>query len=120
MDDSAASPLTVILVVMLATAGLVALLFFTLEPDPPATMEVQPGEGAFNVAKVRGSLDWEDLEMRLVDRAGYDRATLYLDIPEGRVDVGDSLGVDEHAPAGTYVLVVSKDGRELSRATMTV
>lgn len=124
-DDSAASPLVVIttfvLVAVLITIAVYALVF-----DKPATnvqlVQARDASGAlaFIVSHQSGGLEWKDISLKLVDRAGTDIGPAYLHAPTGKVDRNDKVAVDPLPPAGTYVLLVLHKGTELSRLVVTV
>lgn len=118
-DDTAASPLVVI-ATFVGAAIVVTALVYALAFDRPEprlqVVYVEDEEGAsFQVSQAGGGLEWRDVTLRLLDRAGTDQAGSFLVEPNGDVDKGDAIRVTPRPPAGTYVLLVIADGDELSR-----
>ena len=123
-DDAAASPLTVIvtfvIVAVLLTVAIYALFF-----DKPETgvglVATRDASGLhFDVTRESGGLDWGDLTLRLLDRAGTDVAPQYVHPPAGSVDRDDRVEVSPLPPGGTYLLLLLKGQDELSRLSVDV
>lgn len=119
-DPSAASPLVVILTVVLVVVGLTSLGWFLFGGEP-ASMEVQlvdqDGVRAFQVTRTGDADTWGDLEVRFITPSGTDRADLYLDVPAPDIPVrpGDQIPFAKTPPAGTYLLQIFEDGEERLR-----
>lgn len=124
-DESAASPL-VVLTTFVIVAVLITVAVYALVFDKPSNqVQLTPAHGsdgalAFDVSKTSGKLAWEDVRVRLIDRAGTDVAGSYLHLPNGRIDVNDRIGVAPQPAAGTYILQVLKGDVELSRLAVTL
>lgn len=118
-DGYAASPLVVIttFVVGAAVATAVTYALFFDRPEPRLQFVEAEGEDgrAFDVSHAGGGLDWDDVTLRLLDRAGVDQARAFLHPPTGVVERGDRVEVDPDPPAGTYLLLALRGGAELSR-----
>lgn len=123
-DEEAASPLAVIVaVVLVATFATIAVYALFFDRPEPGVELVARREGTgpleFEVHRAAGGLQWSALELRLVDRGGHDlRPTLH--VPEGDVRRGDVVRVDPLPAAGTYVLLAVHDGRELDRVVVAL
>lgn len=121
-DQSGASPLTVITAVVLLVAAITAVLVMTFVGRGPSVLSLQETQDgaapAFEVTAVHGSLEWDGLAVQLLDPAGVDRAGLYLDVPDGGVEVGDVLHLRSRPPAGTYLLRVLDGEAELTRVAL--
>lgn len=118
-DTHAASPLVVIATFVLGAVVITALAYaFAFDrPEPRLqVVAVDAAEGpAFEVSQAGGSLAWDDITLRFLDRAGTDQAANFLQPPTGDVDKGDRIALSPQPPAGTYLLLVISDGDELSR-----
>lgn len=118
-DETAASPLVVILsfvaVAVVVTALGYALLFDRPEPRLQVVQTEGPDGLAFEVTHAGGGLGWADVTLHLLDRAGIDQAGTFLQAPTGDVGVGDRITVQPALPAGHYLLLVLQDGDELAR-----
>lgn len=123
-DTSAASPLVVIttfvLGAILVTAGAYAIFFD--RPDPALRLVESRGEGnlTFEVASTAGGLSWDTLRVRFLDRANTDQAETFLQLPAGHVKRGQDIVVDPLPASGTYVLLVTHKGSEISRLSVTL
>ena len=123
-DDGAASPI-VVLTTFVLIAVLITVAVYALVVDKPeaqiALTPVHEGDTlAFDVTSSAGNLEWADLDVRFLDRAGVDVASTYLQLPTGVVDPEDRIDVVPPPPAGTYLLQVFHDGEELVRLAVTV
>ncbi len=118
-DTDAASPLVVIatfvLAAVLVTALGYALLFDRPEPRLQVVLVQEGGATSFEVTQAGGGLDWDEVTLRFLDRAGTDQAGHFLVEPTGGVSKGDAIAVRPAPPSGTYLLLVLKEGDELSR-----
>ncbi len=123
-DDTAASPLVVLLtfvaVAVIVTALAYGLLFDRPEPRLQLIAVDDGSALAFEVTQTDGSLAWSDVTLRLLDRAGTDQAPAFLQAPGGDVTAGDRIASDPRPPAGTYVLLVLHGDDELSRLVVEV
>lgn len=123
-DTQAASPLVVIttfvLVAILLTAGAYALFFDRPEPRLQFVLDEQGEAPALRVTHAGGVRHWDDVTLRLLDRAGTDQASVFLQVPGGDVDEGDVVTFDPRPPSGTYLLLVLEDGDELSRLVIDI
>lgn len=123
-DDRAASPLVVlttfVIVAVLVTVAVYALAFDRPETGVALVAVHEDGGLAFDVAKTAGGLTWGEVSVRFLDRAGTDLAPSYLVLPPGAINPEDRIVVTPLPPAGTYLLLVFKDGTELSRLSVTV
>lgn len=123
-DDSAASPMVVlttfVIVAVLVTVVVYALAFDRPESGVSLVAVHDKGSLAFDVTKTSGGLDWGDVTLRFLDRAGTDLAESYLQIPQGAIDPEDRVAVSPLPPGGTYLLLVFQEGTELSRLSVTV
>jgi hypothetical protein len=123
-DDTAASPL-VVLTTFVIVAVLVTVVIYALAFDRPVAgvslvAVKEDGSLAFDVTKTSGGLDWTEVTLRFLDRAGTDLSSPYLQVPDGSIDVEDRVAVTPLPPAGTYLLLVFKGDTELSRLAVTV
>jgi hypothetical protein len=122
-SEDGASPLTVITVfvgvAVLLTVGIYALFFDNPAPDVEVIQVDEGGNPAFEVASTAGGLEWEDLDVRLIDRAGADRGA-FLDVPAGAVSAGDRILFRVLPPAGSYLLLISAGEAELTRLTLQI
>lgn len=118
-DDSAASPLVVlttfVIVAVLITVAVYALAFDRPEAGVALVAVHEDGGLAFDVMKTAGGLTWGEVDVQFLDRAGTDLADSYLVLPPGAIDPEDRIVVTPLPPAGAYLLLVFKDGTELSR-----
>ncbi|MEK6975258.1 MAG: hypothetical protein AABY18_02835 [Candidatus Thermoplasmatota archaeon] len=118
-DSQAASPLVVIATFVLGAIVLTAIAYAFLLDRPEPRLQLvavdDAGGVSFEVTHEGGSLDWDGITLRFLDRAGTDQAGNFLQPPTGDVDKGDRIGVSPLPPAGTYLLLVMSDGDELSR-----
>lgn len=120
---AAASPLAVIVTVVLVAIGLTSLAWFLLADDG-AVMEVQlieeDGVKSFQVTRVGQSMDWGDLDVRFVTPSGSDQAGVYLTLPDpgDPVRPGDAITFQRTPPAGTYLLQVFEGGEERVRLSV--
>ena len=118
-DQDAASPLVVIATFVLGaivvTAVAYALLFDRPEPRLQVVLVQDGGATSFEVTHAGGGLEWGEVTLRFLDRAGTDQAGHFLKPPAGSVDEGDRVAVEPAPPSGTYLLLVLQDGDELSR-----
>lgn len=115
-DLEAASPLVVILTVVLVAVGLTTLVFFLVVDTTATLLEIQQVEGpAFQVTDTSGDLAWGELEVVFLDRAGEDLAATFLSVPTGPVEEGDRITLRQHPPGGDYLLVVRFEGEDLAR-----
>lgn len=118
-DTQAASPLVVIATFVLGAVVVTALAYAFAFDRPEPRLQVVAVEGAdgpaFEVSQSAGSLSWDDITLRFLDRAETDQAANFLQPPTGDVDEGDRIGLSPQPPAGTYLLLVMSDGDELSR-----
>jgi hypothetical protein len=123
-DDAAASPLTVIVTVVIVAALLtvgVYALFFDRPEAAVGLVATRDAEGLhFDVTRERGGLEWEDLTLRFLDRAGTDLAPHYLQVPTGSVDREDRVQVSPLPPGGTYLLLLLHGDDELARLAVEV
>lgn len=119
-DDCAASPLTVVLVVVLIAVAVTSALWFAFDDDAPPSMEVQEVEGGFEVTDTGGRLNWDELQLRLLDAAGEDHAERFLEMPSGEVEAGDRIGLAQPLPGGRWLLVAQDGDRELVRLVVRV
>jgi hypothetical protein len=123
-DEQAASPLVVIAtfvgVAILLTVGIYALVFDRPEDRLQVVERETDGELTLEVTQAAGGLDWEDVTLRYLDRAGTDQAASFLVKPSGGVDEGDVIHVSPRPPAGSYVFIALRDGQELSRLVVEV
>ncbi|MHB1261296.1 MAG: hypothetical protein ACYC2H_06235 [Thermoplasmatota archaeon] len=123
-DDRAASPLVVlttfVIVAVLVTVAVYALAFDRPETGVALVAVHEDGGLAFDVTKTAGGLTWGEVSVQFLDRAGTDLADSYLVLPPGAIDPEDRIVVTPLPPAGTYLLLVFKDGTELSRLAVTV
>ncbi len=123
-DDDAASPLVVlttfVIVAVLVTVAVYALAFDRPETGVALVAVHEDGGLAFDVTKTAGGLTWGEVSVRFLDRAGTDLAGSYLVLPPGAIDPEDRIVVTPLPPVGTYLLLVFKDGTELSRLAVTV
>lgn len=119
-DETAASPLVVILTFVLVAIALTTLGYALLfdRPEPRLQLVPTPDGDGFDVTHAGGSLAWDEITLRFLDRAGTDHAATFLQPPTGDVDVGDRITLNPQPPAGSYVLLVLHDGDELSRVTI--
>ncbi|HUR24783.1 MAG TPA: hypothetical protein VM327_02065 [Candidatus Thermoplasmatota archaeon] len=124
-DDSAASPL-VVLTTFVVVAVLVTIIVYALAFDRPedgvslVAVHQESGALSFDVTATSGGLGWDEVTLRLLDRAGSDLGPSYLHLPNGTVDPEDRVDVVPLPPAGTYLLMVFKGDHELSRLSVTV
>jgi hypothetical protein len=123
-DDSAASPLTVI-VTFVVVAVLLTVAIYALFFDKPETsvglVTVRDASGLhFDVAKESGDLAWDGLSFRFLDRAGTDLAGQYVHPPAGAVDRDDRVEVYPLPPGGTYLLLLLHGEDELARLAVDV
>lgn len=113
----------VIATFVLVAAGLTALLFFAFVDTAPPAVALQEmddqGVRVFQVVSEHGDLRWENLQVRFINPAGTDRASLYLSVPTGPVDVGDRITFLSAPPGGLYHLRVFDGERELARIPFT-
>lgn len=124
-DERAASPLTVIALVVLVAAGVTAIAVMAFFGGGPSAMTVQQVDGPegagigtlFQVTSTNGGLDWQDVTVQFVDPAGVDRSGIYLEAPTGPVDPGDQIRLRTQPPAGTYLLRVMDGHQELARVS---
>lgn len=118
-DTHAASPLVVLTTFVLGavvlTVLLYALVFDRPEPELQVVQVEDGGVTSFKVSQAGGGLEWSQVKLRLIDRANTDQAGNFLVKPTGGVDEGDVIRLEPAPPSGTYVLLVSKGGAELSR-----
>lgn len=114
-DGEAASPLAVIAVFVLVASGVTALAFFLFFDRPDREIQIRPEADGFVVEEVTGSFRWSSLDIQLLDAAGADRAPLYLDLPDGRVDADDAIALRHQVPAGAYLLRLLDGGHEVGR-----
>lgn len=105
---------TFVLAAIVLTVVVYALAFDRPEPRLQVVY-AQGAEPSFEVSRAGGGLDWDDVTLKLLDRAGTDQADTFLVAPSGHVDKGDAIAIHPLPPSGTYVLVVSAKGSELSR-----
>lgn len=123
-DDAAASPLTVVVTVVilaaLLTVGLYALVFDRPEESLGLVARRDGGGLHFDVAQERGGLEWDELTVRFIDRAGTDLASTHLQVPSGPVDRDDRVQAHPLPPGGTYLLLVLKGDTELVRLAVEV
>lgn len=123
-DDTAASPLVVILSFVAVAVILTALGYALLFDRPePALQVIAVDDGstlAFEVTQTDGNLAWSDVTLQLLDRAGTDQAPTFLQAPGGDITAGDRIATTARPPAGTYVLLLLHDGDELSRLLVTL
>ncbi len=119
MKEDAASPLAVIATFVLVAVGLTTLLFFLFVDTTNELLELQETNDRFVVTSTEGNLEWGDLRVQLVDRAGADR-TDFLTIPDGAVEEGDAIEFASMPPGGEYLLLVTLDGQELVRLRVVV
>ncbi len=117
--DEAASPLVVIATfvagAVIVTALAYALFFDNPDPDIDLVQVDAAGRPAFEVTAQAGGLNWADLEVQFIDRAGSDLAPFFLKVPTGPVRAGDRLELEPTPAAGHYLLLIKHDGRELAR-----
>jgi hypothetical protein len=124
-DDSAASPL-VVLTTFVVVAVLITIIVYALAFDRPepgvALVAVREDGGAlaFDVTGTSGGLDWGDVTLRFLDRAGTDLSEDYLQPPQGSIDPEDRIEVLPLPPSGTYLLMVFQGEDELSRLSVTI
>ena len=124
-DDSAASPLVVITTFVLA-AVLVTIVVYAVafdRPEPGLAFVAARGESgalSFDVTQVSGGLSWDEVTLRLLDRAGTDLGEAYLRVPEGEIEREQRVGVEPLPPAGTYLLLAFLGDEELSRLSVTL
>lgn len=107
--------LTFVLGAVIVTALAYALLFDRPEPRLQVVQHQDGSATSFEVTHAGGGLQWEEVTLRFLDRAGTDQAGHFLVEPSGDVDEGDVIGVSPQPPGGTYVLLVLKGGDELTR-----
>lgn len=123
-DDAAASPLTVIVtVVVIAVLLTVAIyaLFFDKPEQAVGLVAARDSEGLhFDVTQESGDLVWADLTFRFLDRAGTDLAPHYIRPPTGAVDREDRVEVSPLPPGGTYLLLLMHGEDELARLAVDV
>ncbi len=123
-NQSAASPLTVIAVVVLLAVVVTAAVLFLAVDTELEVLEVEiaesGGERFLEVARVEGSFAWSDVDIRLVNQAGTDRAGNYLRLPAGEVGVGARIVIEPRPPAGDYLLDVRLDGQVLTQRVVTL
>jgi hypothetical protein len=123
-DESAASPLVVlttfVLVAVLLTITVYALAFDRPEPGIAFTEAQDGGALAFDVTSATGGLEWSEVDVQFIDRAGTDVSTTFLHLPTGSIDRDDRIAVAPQPPAGLYILRVLHDGDELSRIAVSV
>lgn len=122
--EQAASPLVVIAtfvgVAILVTVGVYYLAFDRPEDRLQVVERERDGELTLEVTQAAGGLDWGDVTLRLLDRAGTDQASSFLVKPTGDVDEGDTVHVTPRPPAGSYLFIALRDGQELSRLVVEV
>lgn len=123
-DDQAASPL-VVLTTFVVLAVLVTVVVYALafdRPEPGVSLVAVRDEGAlaFDVTKVSSTLEWDEVTLRFLDRAGRDVSEAYLQVPLGSIDRADRVAVFPLPPAGTYLLLIFHEGDELSRLAVTI
>lgn len=111
---------TFVLVAVMVTVVVYALAFDRPEPGVALVAVRDEGALAFDVTKASGGLDWNQVTLRFLDRAGTDLAASYLQIPPGSIEPEDRVMVTPLPPAGTYLLLVFQDGKELSRLSVTI
>ncbi len=119
-----ASPLTVIVVVVLLAAGVAALVVMSFVGGTRPGLALQQVKGetgatAFEVTDVHGGLDWNGLTLQFIDPAGVDHADLYLSPPNGTVQFGDQIQLLSQPPGGTYLLRILDGDVELARVAPT-
>lgn len=124
-DDQAASPLVVlttfVLVAVLITVAVYALVFDRPKAEVQL-VEQRDASGAVSlvVSHTAGGLDWSDVTLKMLDRAGTDVSAAYLHAPTGHIDRLDIVSVDPHPPAGSYVVLALHKGNEISRLALTL
>ncbi len=123
-DRTAASPLTVIaVVVLLAVMATTIALFLAVDTEHEALEVdvVRDGDQRFlEVGRVEGKYTWADLSVQLINQAGTDRAPIYLHAPTGEVNVGDRILVDPQPPAGDYLFEVRMGDQVLTQRVVTL
>ena len=123
-DDTAASPLTVIvtfvLVAVLITVAVYALFFDRPEPGVGLVVVRDDAGVHLDVTRETGDLVWPDLTFRFLDRAGTDVAAHYVHPPAGAVDLDDRIELYPLPPGGTYLLLVLHGEDELARLAVDV
>lgn len=123
-DTHAASPLVVIAtfvaVAVLLTAGIYAVAFDRPEDRLHVVAVDVNGSLAFDVTQAAGGLSWDELTLRLLDRAGTDQSATFLQVPAGDVNPGDRITVSPQPPAGSYLLLVLQGSDELARLRIDV
>ena len=124
-DDSAASPL-VVLTTFVVVAVLITIVVYALAFDQPedgvslVAVRQETGALAFDVTATSGGLAWGEVTLRFLDRAGTDLSASYLQVPNGSIDTEDRIEVSPLPPTGTYLLMVFREGEELSRLSVTI
>ena len=124
-DESAASPL-VVLTTFVVVAVLVTIIVYALAFDKPedgvslVAVREESGALAFDVTATSGSLAWDEVALRFLDRSGKDLSSSYLVLPSGDIDPEDRVQVTTLPPSGTYLLMVFRGEDELSRLSVTV
>lgn len=117
-DEHAASPLVVLSTAVLVAVALTAVVLLVFFNDPEPDVELQLREGpALEVVQAAGAIAWEDLDVRLVDRGGFEHRVLRL--PSGEVEEGQQVTFQGRPPAGDYLLTVTKGGAELERLVLS-
>jgi hypothetical protein len=98
-----------------------ALVFDRPKPELQVVQD-RDATGALTlvVSRTAGGLEWKDVQLQFLDRAGTDLASTYLHPPDGHVDRQDRIPVSPEPPAGTYVLRAMLKGNEVSRQVLVL
>ena len=114
-DENAASPIAVIVVLAVVAVTLTALVIFTAVDvqKPVIGFHENGSQTALVVSNVEGPLRWNDLKVQFFDAAGTDHAGLYLELPVGKVNVGDEIPYALAPPGGSYQVRIVWEGQEI-------
>lgn len=77
------------------------------------------GRPAFQVTNVHGRLDWPGLTVQFIDPAGTDQAGMYLQAPNGTVELGNVVTLRTLPPGGVYLVRILQGETELARVAAT-
>ncbi len=114
MDQEAASPLVVLStfvgVAIVVTVGVMLLIVDAPERDVQLVLGETTDGSYLEVVAASGGVRWDDLDIALLDAAGLDRASTYLEVPDGTIEVGQRISFTHEPAAGTYLLQVTGRG----------